>query len=400
MDLSYGPGELDFKDTKKGSSGSDMKREHDSVDDFEHLEPEKISPVGFNTKDLPVPEKSGSTFQTDPGLDDDLSEPFFPKSSKDDPSSFFHGSEPLATGTGFSAGIDFLSDFESGSQEAMSKPNLSMQQGLDQSHLLDFGMGGDIPSTKLDDDFESDAFSKSFISAEQDNNLIRTDKKDEISEFGTSGRDIMGVQGFSSDDGFNSKQEELKTEELLHSEDRSMKEDDALAQYNKTHEKKETDKDNLGEANIFSSTERLDDPEPVFKDLPQEIKTDSDFMIPEKQQPKPEPKQSETSKMDSTKADVYTMHDDTPIIPSSLSKLTPTSTDTTKPVSKTSAADLDDIIGPEDVFKKIGLGESNLNERSCHFLTGFIRAVGYKRNYSEVFFSYSVSSIYVSNRFL
>lgn len=359
MDLTYGPGELDYKDSKKGSSGSDMKREHDSVDDFEHLEPEKISPVGFNTKDLPVPEKSGSMFQTDPGLDDDLSEPSFPNSAKDDHSSFFQGSEPLASGTGFSAGIDFLSDFESGSQEAMSKPNLSMQQGLDQSHVLDFGMGGDIPSTKLDDDFESDAFSKSFISAEKDNNSSRTDKKDEISDFGTSDRDIMGVQGFSSHDSFNPKKEELKTEELLHSEDRSMKEDDALAQYNKKHEKKETDKDNQGDANIFSSTERLDDPEPVFKDLPQEVKTDSDFMKPETQLQKPEPKQSETSKMDSTKADVFTMHEDTPIIPSSLSKLTPTSTDTIKPVSKTSASDLDDIIGPEDVFKKIGLGESN-----------------------------------------
>lgn len=376
MDLTYGPGELDYKDSKKGSSGSEMKREHDSVDDFEHLEPEKISPVGFNTKDLPVPEKSSNMFQTDPGLDGNLSEPFLPKSSKDDLSSFYQGSEPLATGIGFSGGIDFLSDFESGSQEAMSKP---VQHGLDQSNLLDFGMGGDIPSTKLDDDFESDTFSKSFISAEKDNNFTRTDKNDEISDFGSSGKDVMGVQGLSPHDSFNTKKQELKTEELHSSEDRSMKEDDALAQYNKKHEKKENDndKDNQGEANIFRSTERLDDPEPIFKDLPQDTKPDSDLMKPEKQLPIPEPKQSETSKMDSTKADVFTMHEDTPIIPSSLRKLTPTSTDTTKPVSKTSAADLDDIIGPEDVFKKIGLGESHFKEVYCHFVPGFIRVLGY-----------------------
>lgn len=380
MDLTYGPGELDYKDTKKGSSGSDMKREHDSVDDFEHLEPEKISPVGFNTKDLPVPEKSGNMFQTDPGSDDNLSEPLFPKSSKDDHSSFVKGSEPLATAPGFSTDIDFLAEFESAAQEAISKPNSSLQQGLDKSNLLDFGMGGDIPSTKLDDDFESDAFNKSFISAEKDNNFIRTDKKDEISDFGTSGEDIMGVQGFSSHDSFNSKKEELKTEELLNSEDRSMKEDDALAQYSKKHEKKENDKGNQGEANIFSSTERIDpeplfkDVEPLFKDVLQETKSDSDLMKPEIHIP--EPKQSETSKMDSTKADIFTMHEDTPIIPSSLSKPTPTSTDATKPVSKTSAADLDDTIGPEDVFKKIGLGESNFKKICCHFLPGFIRAVG------------------------
>lgn len=361
MDLTYGPGELDYTGIKKGS-GPDMKREHDSVDDFEHLEPE-ISPIGLNTKDLPLPEKSDILFKSDPDSDENLLESSLPKNVKDEFSLFSKGLEPLATGTGISAGMDFLSDFESESQEAMSKDNFSMKKDSDQSHLLDFGMGAGIPSTKSDVDLEeNDALHTSFISAEKDNNFSRADKESDVSTFGANDKGIMDFGSSKDSPNDNTNEEKFKPEEPVSVEKKSMKEDDALAQYNVKLEKKENEikdiKDNQ-EATLFSSNERLE-PEPMFREEAQEINSDADLVKPsEIQLPKPEPKQSETSKTDSsTIADTFTMHEDIPIIPASVSKSSPTPTNTViQSISKTSAADLDDIIGPEDVFKKIGLGE-------------------------------------------
>uniref|UniRef100_A0A1B6M6H3 Reticulon-like protein n=1 Tax=Graphocephala atropunctata TaxID=36148 RepID=A0A1B6M6H3_9HEMI len=362
MDLTYMPGELDYKNDKK-SSDSDMKRDHDSVDDFEHLDPDS-SPVDSHPKDFSTFEKFdnklASFSEHSPSKGQDASNKLLGDIVQGELHSLGENSKSLVSNI-TSNNKDLKFDLDSEVHEIKSKIDL-VTEG---SSLLDVGIGSDISPTSSDGKSEIDTFNKNGLASETEKHDEKTDNESDLLNLGhKTENDDKHVQVLHHTDDFNNllNSKDISKEESGSDNTKSMKEADALSQYEMKLEKKDVEK---------KDQVIYDNPEPALDEKLQEIEPE-----PEKPEAPSSDQKSEKliEEMLAPKLQPLEVHDDiieepheipskedNPLKPFiAICPPKPSSTpDTVKEVVKKAAiSDLDDIIGPEDVFKRIGLVEA------------------------------------------
>ncbi|XP_046663555.1 reticulon-1 isoform X3 [Homalodisca vitripennis] len=380
MDLTYMPGELDYKNEKK-SNDSDMKREHDSVDDFEHLDPDS-SPVDSHSKDFSTIEKFENMYSSSEkltGKDVDTSVKLLEEVTHDELDLLAKNTESLADCNISSSIKDLKSDFDDEVHQIKSKVDVTNEG----SSLLDFGISSDIPPTSSNgksemvlsnDKSEIDAINKKFISSEIGIHEEKTENESDLLNLGheTENGDKFVKDLPLTDDHLNKQMsdKDITKEELDFDNTKSMKEADALSQYEIKPEKKDIGKkDELIEESsepAFKQERQEAEPEPAKPETPlpiQQLENVTEELHESKLEPSkiqeesPEESHELPSKEDNPLKHFIAV---CPPKPSSASDTVPSFTsDTVKEVvKKVSISDLDDIIGPEDVFKRIGLVEA------------------------------------------
>lgn len=374
------PGELDHKSEKKN-----IKREHDSVDDFEHLDPD-LSPVDVASKRSVEPDNlMGSKLEA---FDKENIDNFFTgDNSKDFASSLAKSYDPEVSEK---QEKDFMSDFDFGSQATKAQTDVATKNN---PNVLDFGIERDFLSGEPSK--ESHDFNSSFITAEKEDKIsMSSDKESDLlglhtnitpdlkhveelldsdedkrpvpKEINVASSDILGKGDDSSDEEFN----DLK----------SMKAADALAQYDIKPEKSDlTSLSGNNEQGYFG-----DSPKKEMPNLKPNVQHEFLSDITNIEVPVPDNNQQDdllskgdvsidnilkeaTSQVEPSQPEKESSPE-TPI-PTSMPAPTKTTQEVPqKPVSvkKASVSDLDDIIGPEDVFKRIGLG------KCFHFITSMV----------------------------
>lgn len=383
MDLTYSPGELDLKHLQKDSN-SGMKRDHDSVDDFEHLDPES-SPVDILTKPLiEIDSKSENITATLPKLD------FSDNEGKNDQFKITK-TEGVSHDETISNGKNKFPDFDLDSENTKSNSTLNLIKKSDLEISTD-----DIPKPVETVQFDN-AMISNFISAEKASNSVKTE----------SG--LVGLDTNPKDSGKNLEETPKSTgaDEDLDVPAKSMKEADAMSHYELKLDKKEVSKkdNDLETEKDVESLVKLDftkeqddieniaksDPlihtstdsvaaDPISSDLRiRQIPVKDDDTLDRDQRVGKEDKHLENkSELNSSSQELESQHSETPQPDEKQVndkqeaqeefKDFPSPDDITKhricicpsKPAESSMSDLDDIIGPEDVFKRIGLGEFKL----------------------------------------
>ncbi|XP_054262755.1 reticulon-1 isoform X2 [Macrosteles quadrilineatus] len=340
MDLTYMPGELDMKSAKK--SNTDMKRDHDSVDDFEHLDPDLSPSEGHVKTSIDTnTDKKDSNMPVDilekaHGVDSGLGLPS--KSAEFDSGKTTPDLSNVEDSKQIKTEVDFHFDSE-------GKPS-----------LLDFGIDNENPLS--DGEQFDDELNKSFLSSEIAFNNVKTGHDipnlDILPELSTAEKDDFHLPDYHT----TQASDTILPSDLTNP--KSMKEDDALPQYDMKFEQRESPE----KGDYITKRElELNEPDILKPEIPPHAKIEHFAPSePEIDLRKNVSEFSNANDFESHEELIKTLvkHVEEPAVPeSTIIPTPPESKDNVKSaVKKISVSDLDDIIGPEDVFKRIGLVEA------------------------------------------
>lgn len=348
MDLSYNPGELDYKNVQEITSS--LKREQDSVDDFEHLDPE-TSPTDKKSK---LVSDLDSNYQNPDVVEKTLA---INEKVNLDSNSHDHTAE-------FSKNLQLKENMN-----ITSQPSLFVVENVDEN-------------AKKISQPDPNAQSSGFISAEKALHSFKSDLESDLIGLETNVKDV--IEGIDAPNEEICKFDQDKSTPVI-----SMKEADAMAHYSIKQDKKETekvdgsldkeqdtiaiipkttpeivDKPTLNEGLQDPSTIVVDGDKNNHKDKGAEIKKNVSSFVQNEDtgklkftsaSPELEPVAKPQTPTEQIKSKQETVEDvkEFPQTDNNQSRVyvSPTKPDSPK------LNDLDDIIGPEDVFKRIGLGE-------------------------------------------
>lgn len=366
MDLTYNPGELDIKYLQK-ESGSDMKRDHDSVDDFEHLDPES-SPVDILSKPLIEMDSKSGKPTTSVKMD-------YPDFTGQNDNTQITNPEHSSSDSSLTNIKDMLTGINVDSEQPQSNTELHLNTN---SMKTEINQESKLSPMHVEDIQFDNALNSTFISAEKISNSVNTDSESKVVGLKSNFKDM--------EEGHHDTLKSLRDDTEFNIPAKSMKEADAMSHYEIKHEKKDTVKKDsyTEEGDVELSLPKLDPTKEVNN--PQTL-SDDDLIIHKPSNDfvavdsiNADTKGHQDAGKDGTLKGVHTENkidqESNPLMKESQStekladekceefeELPPVDDIVqhricicpSKPESTVSY--LDDIIGPEDVFKRIGLGE-------------------------------------------